>query len=437
VQVGGRVRTYVPDQHRLQKIDAKPPVQAGRKFMSLTFLLLSKNSESSNELRLALSSGTNTRLLGECDSAQRLLADITLLRPSAAIVVLSQDDPDREFALIKELIASSPDTAIITASRDTSSALILRSMRSGAHEFLQLPIVADEFRTVVDRIGELRLAGEGASRKHGHVVAVFSGKGGSGVSFFATNLAAAMNVPTLLADLNLQAGDAASFLGIDAKYSVADFVHNRARLDDALISSFITVHSSRLSLLAAPFEAHEAEDIKPQDITEILHLLRQRFECIVLDLPHTFDPATVAALDLADDIVVVLTLDIPGIRSTNRAIKVFNRLGYARTKVHVVVNRWSKNIDVQLEKVEAHLDEQMIGLVPNDYRKVMESINLGQPLMESDPSSKITVEIKRIATLVSGGGNTSSTQARRGLFRGMFGRQNPTGSLHLTPMMKA
>src|SRR5258705_3978000 len=328
--------------------------------MSLTFLLLSKNSEASNELRVALSSGTNTRLLGECENPERLLADVSVLRPSAAIVVLSQDNPDKEFALIKELIASSPGTAVITASQDTSSALILRSMRSGAHEFLQLPVVADEFRMVVERITELRLAGESASSKHGHVVAVFSGKGGAGVSFFATNLAAAMNVPTLLADLNLQAGDAASFLGIDPKYSVADFVHNRARLDDSLISSFITVHSSQLSLLAAPTEAHEAEDIKPQDITEILHLLRQRFECLVLDLPHTFDPITVAALDLADDIMSVLTLDIPGIRATNRALKVFNRLGYPRTKVHLVVNRWSKNIDVQLQKVETHLDEQMV-----------------------------------------------------------------------------
>ncbi|HEV2827824.1 MAG TPA: hypothetical protein VGW76_09485, partial [Pyrinomonadaceae bacterium] len=149
----------------------------------------------------------------------------------------------------------------------------------------------------------------------------------------------------------------------------------------------------------------------------------------------TFDSATVAALDVADDIMVVLTLDIPGIRSTNRAIKVFNRLGYARTKVHLVVNRWSKNIDVPLQKVEAHLDEQMIGLVPNDYRKVMESINLGRPLVESDPSSKVTAEIRRIAALVSGGVDISSTQTRKGLLRGMFGRQNSTGSLQLSPMM--
>jgi pilus assembly protein CpaE len=403
--------------------------------MSLTFLVLSNNSESSNELRVALSSGTNARLLSECDSPERFLADLSLLKPSAAIVVLSQANPDREFALIKNAIAAHPETAIITASHDASSALILRSMRSGAHEFLQLPVVGEEFRTVVDRIRELRLQDEGSSKKHGRVIAVFSGKGGSGVSFVATNLAASMNVPTLLADLNLQAGDAASFLGIDPKYSVVDFVHNRARLDDSLINSFLTMHSARLSLLAAPLEAHEAEDIKPQDVSEILHLLRQRFECIVLDLPHTFDSATVAALDLADDILIVLTLDIPGIRSTNRAIKVFNRLSYSKTKVHVVVNRWSKNIDVQLHKVEAHLDEQMLGLIPNDYRKVMESINLGQPLVESEPSSKITLEIKRIAALVSGGSEPGSTQPRKGVLRGMFSRQSPAAPLHLSPML--
>jgi pilus assembly protein CpaE len=404
--------------------------------MSLTFLILSNNTESSSELRAALSNGANTRLLGECDNAERFLADVSLLHPSAAIVVLSQDKPDQEFALIKNLIVSNPDTAVITASRDTSSALILRSMRSGAHEFLQLPIVADDFKTVVDRVKELRLGTENTSRPHGRIVAVFSGKGGSGVSFLATNLAAAMNGPSLLADLNLQAGDAASFLGIDPKYSVADFVHNRERLDDSLITSFVIAYSTRLSVLAAPPEAHEAEDIKPQDVTEILHLLRQRFDCIVLDLPHTFDPITVAALDLADDIMSVLTLDIPGIRATNRALKVFNRLGYPRTKVHLVVNRWSKNIDVQLQKVETHLDEQMVGLIPNDYRKVMESINLGQPLVEREPSSKIAAEIKRIATLVAEGGDTSSTPMRKGLLRGVFGRQNTPGtSLQLTPMM--
>jgi pilus assembly protein CpaE len=266
---------------------------------------------------------------------------------------------------------------------------------------------------------------------------VFSGKGGAGASFLATNLAAAMHSSTILVDLNLQAGDVASFLGLDTKYSVADFVRNRTRLDSSLINSLVTPYSERLSLLAAPVEAHEAEEIKPQDVTEMVHLLSQRYQYVVMDLQHAFDQVTVAALDLADDILVVLTLDIPGIRSTKRALKVFDRLDYPRQKVHVVVNRWSKNIDVELQKVQAHLGEQFIGFVPNDYRKVMESINLGHPLVEMDPSSKTTAEIKRIAALVSGNGQNASAQPRQRLLRSVFGRSSAPEPLDLLTLREA
>jgi pilus assembly protein CpaE len=392
----------------------------------LTFITLTKNEESSRELRDALADSGRARLLAACDNQEQMLVDVVRLRPSAVLITVGPDNSDRDFALIKQLIAKSPNTAIITAARDASPALILGSIRAGAREFLQLPIIADEFRTVIDRVVEFCAGVEHSSKKNAHVVAIFSGKGGSGVSFFGTNLAAAMSVPTLLVDLNLQAGDVASFLGLDTKYSLSDFVRNRTRLDDSLMTSLVTPHSANLAVLAAPLEAHEAEDIKPQDVSEILYLLGQRYEYIILDLPHTFDPVTVAALDLADDILLVLTLDIPGIRGTKRALKVFERLDYPRRKVHVVVNRFSKNNDVQLPKVEAHLGARLIGFVPNDYRKVMSSINLGNPLVHADPTSKITAEIKRIATLVGSANNDSdnhtSPQPRKTLLGTMFGR---------------
>jgi pilus assembly protein CpaE len=401
----------------------------------LTFITL-RNGDSSDELREALSSSGRVRLLGDCHSLEQMLADVTRLHPSAAVILLGPESSDKEFALIKQLASACPGTAIISAARDASPALILGSMRSGAREFIQLPIITDELRGVIDRVMEFSAQGETSSKNNGRIVAVFSGKGGAGVSFFGTNLASAMGLSTLLVDLNLQAGDAASFLGLETKYSVADFVHNRARLDDSLITSLVTRHSTNLSLLAAPLEAHEAEDVKPQDVSEILHLLKQRYECLVLDLPHTFDPVTVAALDLADDILVLLTLDIPGIRATKRALKVFERLDYPRHKIHVVVNRWSKQIDVQLQKVEAHLGEQLIGFVPNDYRKVMDSINLGNPLVQADPSSKITAEIRRIAALVSGNEHAPSAPSRKRLLGTVFGRQSPTSPLDLSKMVR-
>jgi pilus assembly protein CpaE len=164
-------------------------------------------------------------------------------------------------------------------------------------------------------------------------------------------------------------------------------------------------------------------------------LLGQRYEYIILDLPHTFDPITVAALDSVDDIFLVLTLDIPGIRSTKRALKVFDNLGYPREKIRVVVNRWSKNIDVELQKVEGHLGERLIGFVPNDYRKVMDSINLGRPLVQSDPTSKIALEIKRIAALLTEKSSTAFPLPRKKSLRSIFGSKNSTTELEFSTVI--
>jgi Flp pilus assembly CpaE family ATPase len=65
---------------------------------------------------------------------------------------------------------------------------------------------------------------------------------------------------------------------------------------------------------------------------------------------------------------------------------------------------------------------------------VMDSINLGRPLVQSDPSSKITTEIKRIADLVSKGKHTASPQPLKRSLRGRFGRQNQSAlELAITP----
>jgi pilus assembly protein CpaE len=206
----------------------------------------------------------------------------------------------------------------------------------------------------------------------------------------------------MLVDLNLQAGDLPLFLGVEPKYSIADMVENRARMDDSLLASYVTPHSSKLSLLAAPREADSADDIEPEHVFEALERLREAYDYVVLDPQHTFDAITLAALDQADDIMLVLTLDIPAIRSAQRALEIFDRLGYPRKKVRIVVNRLSKQIDLDLQQVERFLKEKVTGFVTSDYQTAVTSINLGQPLVQSEPSSKIAVEIKRIAGMLTG-----------------------------------
>ena len=389
----------------------------------LTFVILSNGPETFRELRSALAEREGARLLAGGDDAEQVMEEIKRLNPSAAIISLGST-PENDLRMVARVTSECPRTAVICTSRDASPDLILRSMRAGAREFMRLPLLAEEFKTVYDRLAEFCADQPEAPKKRGRAVAVFSSKGGCGTTFIATNVAAALNAPTVLVDLNLQSGDLGLFLGVEPKYSIADLIENRDRVDDSLMRSYVAPHSANLSLLSAPREADSADDIEPEHVFEVIEILRERFDYVVIDPQHTFDAITLAALDQADEILLVLTLDIPAIRCAQRALAIFDRLGYPRHKVNIVVNRWSKQIDLDLRQVERYLGERVMGYVQSDYRTAVNSINLGQPLVESEPASKIATELRQIAAHFSHTAQTAmTTELRRGLLGSLFRRE--------------
>jgi pilus assembly protein CpaE len=388
----------------------------------LTFVILSAGLESLKELRGALAAHEQTRLLVAGDDAEQVYPEIVRLKPNVVVVALGSET-EAGLKFVERVAAECPRTAVVCAARDSSPDLILRSLRAGARDFLRLPVIAEEFRTVLERTSEFCAAQTEAPKKRGRAISVFSSKGGCGTSFIATNLAAATNAPTVLVDLNLQAGDLALFLGVEPKYSIADLVENRARVDDSLMKSYLAPHGANLSLLSAPREADLADDIEPEHVFEVIELLRERFEYVIIDPQHTFDSITLAALDQSDEIVLVLTLDIPAVRSTQRALQIFDRLGYPRHKVKIVVNRWSKQIELDIKQVERFLGERVVGYVESDYNTAVNSINLGQPLVESEPTSRIATAIRQIAASVTGAVTPSTVrEPRRGVWQSIFGR---------------
>jgi pilus assembly protein CpaE len=364
---------------------------------NLTFILLSKDPADSKEIGRALSNYPGASMLMVTEDAEQAFTETARLRPSALLINFAQlGDPGLKLA--QRIAAECPHTAVICASRDASPDLILRTMRLGARDFIRLPIIDDELSTVFDRTREFSIEHPDSEvKKRGRAIAVFSSKGGCGCSLIATNLAMLQNSPTALVDLNLQSGDLELMLGLKPKFSLADVVENRDRLDDALLASYLTQRSKNVSLLAAPLKAESAEDIEPRHIYEIMELLRQRFDTVLIDTPHSFDAVTISALDHADQILMVLTLEIHAIRSTRRALEIFDRLGYPRKKIRLVVNRWSKNIELNQKQVEDFLGERVVGFVQSDYRAAVNSINLGQPLVQSAPASKVTADLRSIA----------------------------------------
>jgi pilus assembly protein CpaE len=401
---------------------------------NLTFIVLCKDVADSKEIGRALGAHAGASLLMISDDPEQLFTETRRLQPSAVIISLAHMG-EPALKLVHRLVVECPQTAIICAARESSPDLILRSMRAGARDFLRLPIIEEELTTVIERTAEFTVEhAHDEPKKRGQAIAVFSSKGGCGTSLIATNLALMQKTPTVLVDLNLQSGDLELLLGVRPKFSLADVVENRDRLDDALLASYMTPHSKNLSLLAAPIKAESAEDIEPKHIYEVMELLRQRFDNILIDTPHSFDPVTISALDHADQILVVLTLEIHAIRSTRRALEIFDRLGYPRKKVRLVVNRWSKNIELDQKQVEDFLGERVVGFIQSDYKAAVNSINLGQPLVSSAPSSRVTVDLQNLASKLFEGKIDAVPSIPNGKksFNSIFRRQNGIEDLGLT-----
>jgi len=243
----------------------------------LTVVVLSSGLENFKEIRSALSADSRVQLLAGGNDAEQLYEEIIRLKPACAIISLGAN-PEPGIKFIQRLSVESPQTALISSAYDASSDLVLGSLRAGAREFMRLPAGADEIKTVLDRISEFCSVQVEAPKKKGRMIAVFSSKGGCGTSFVAANLAACSDARTVLVDLNLQAGDLPLFLGVDPKYSFADMAENRNRLDEALIKSFVTPYSHKLSLLAAPREADAADEIEPEHVFDVLQRLRESYE---------------------------------------------------------------------------------------------------------------------------------------------------------------
>ena len=126
----------------------------------------------------------------------------------------------------------------------------LQAMRAGVTECIAEPIAQAEFTAALTR-----LIGERPTAPAGPVFAFIGAKGGVGTTTLAVNIATTLARLTpasaLMIDSHLVYGDAAVFLGVDARFSVLDALENLHRFDKSFFKSLVVRTSSGLELLAS------------------------------------------------------------------------------------------------------------------------------------------------------------------------------------------
>jgi pilus assembly protein CpaE len=231
--------------------------------------------------------------------------------------------------------------------------------------------------------------------EQGRMIAVHSLRGGTGSSSLAVNLGIGLfslwREPTILIDLTMTAGQVALMLNMSLKRTWADIAHYSANdLDGDSLSSIISGHESGLNFIAAPTFPSEADTLRPETLGAALHLVKRQYQYIVADLPHDFSEVALQALDAADIILMVASPDMASVRAVNAALDTYDKLGYAKEKIRLVLSAIFPHSVLTKEKIETALRMPAIATIPYVQNLFVDSINLGQPLVLGRPNESVS-----------------------------------------------
>jgi pilus assembly protein CpaE len=355
------------------------------------------------------------------------------LREAKPVIVFIdlEKDPALGVRLTQFLADSHPDLRFIAAGAPPSPELLMSAMQAGVSEYLTKPLTQEALGAALERMERKLGSVAGVTQEPGKLLVFFSAKGGSGTTAVASNLAINLHQLTekrvLLADLDLELGEIALFLGVQPRFNFVDLVQNFHRLDAELLASYIERHESGVHLLSAPFQPEKVEAVAGDQIRQILKFLKQNYDYIIVDTPRSFSPAAMAAFEQADAIYIVTAVDLPSLRNIKRSLPLLERItgGRLKERVRLVVNRYHPDNVISLDEVHRTLGLSVHWKLSNDYETVINSINAGEPLMLGNSSSPFRNDLKALGAQIAGlqpeGGKKAGGLRR--LFRGRAGKE--------------
>jgi Flp pilus assembly CpaE family ATPase len=196
-----------------------------------------------------------------------------------------------------------------------------RAIKAGARGFYLWPADRDELAGAAARMLSPALT---TDAKRALVVAVYGARGGAGTTFLATHLASAFrrqDREVVLIDLDLDFADVTAALAAPAdERTVADALPLGEELTEHHLDEILWVHPDGFRVLLAPGEPEAAMRVRAADCRVAIAAARAMTDVVVLHVPRTLDEMAQMAFELADRVLVVLSLDVLSFRDAKRVI---------------------------------------------------------------------------------------------------------------------
>ena len=237
----------------------------------------------------------------------------------------------------------------------------------------------------------------------GELIAVLSGKGGTGKTSFCAGIATALaasglNILCIDCDVGLRNLDISLAMSDSGALSFLDICEGNYPLSQA------AVHPAYPSLrfLTAPLN-HAPESIDPDLFGQMLTYARADFDYIFLDAPAGVDTGFRLAAAFADRCILVAGPSPAAIRDASRAGDLLELMG--KKNIRLVVNRVSKRLftgmSLTVDDVMDNTGLPLLGIIPEDTNVTLAAA-FSQPLLKYRPRSGAAKACRRIAKRIQG-----------------------------------
>ncbi len=361
-------------------------------------------------------------LEAECSRYEFFADVVNQSRPDLVVVVL---DSDRQRALnmISQLVVVYPKLPILTISSDHQA--LLQSLQRGAKYLLTQPVALEEMVGTLRRAqGENGLgsaAGTGSKAPHqSQVIAILGSRGGVGCTSLAINLGCSMAADqansVVLMDLDMALGDADISLDLMPDHTLADLALNIERLDMNFLKRSMMIHGGTgLHVLSHPLQIADVRLIHEDHLARIINLLKVSHTQLVLDLSKALIPTDLAALRMADQILLMAQLELGSLRNVVRIMMALNVEEGLSEKVRIVMNRVGSDHqegDIGLKKAEDTIGMPIFWQIPNDSKAMLGSRLAGIPLIQHAPRSRAHLAITALGQILCGKAETPRESPR-------------------------
>ena len=263
--------------------------------------------------------GDDAVLKGDITNATEYLAD---KEPPSLLIVEIPSAGEAEALLDKLADVCAPDTKVVIAGNINEYSFFLWLQEIGIFHYLLLPLTDDGLEALYQKVITDDQDTGTAGKTPGKTIGLMGTRGGSGATSLSVLLGALMakhaKKDTCVLELDPLDGTAALLLDVEPSHGLREALEKPERIDEIFLERVMIKMNEHLSIISAEESLSNAVEFHEEAADSLIPVLKKRFDFSFLDISHHFNPFSLKAAQLCDQIYVISPMNLQGLRDAMR-----------------------------------------------------------------------------------------------------------------------